>query len=163
MGSRWRSFRAPRLTLAVQQAHMRGVWPALDSRIEAGTLVVQGRVQPSPVTEVYRVRMTYRLGGPPRLHIVSPKLERRPEQLGTPIPHTYGYDHPGSETPCVYYPRSREWTPAKPLATTVMPWLLAWLVDYELWGATGEWFGGGVPHGETKPRSAPSPVEEDAA
>ncbi len=29
------------------------------------------------------------------------------------------------------------------IATTVIPWLLEWLVYYEAWQATGEWLGGG--------------------
>jgi hypothetical protein len=41
------------------------------------------------------------------------------------------------------------------LATSIVPWLLAWLIDYELWLATGEWLGGGMPHGSTKSDDRP--------
>ena len=158
-----RFIREPRLNLAQQRARMIAVWPALDSRIEAGSLVVRGILQPSAITRAYRVKLTYREFGTPKLHIISPKLERRPEAPNVSIPHTYAHATPGEERPCVYYPLSREWTPAMPLATTVLPWLLAWLVDYELWFATGEWFGGGMPHGETKGPNEPRPLAEDAA
>jgi hypothetical protein len=129
---------------------MRAVWPALDTKVEGGTLVIRGAVRPSEITRLYRVKLTYRDRGAPTIHVVSPKLERRAQEPDTPIPHTYDYDTVGSERPCVYYWKSREWTPAMPIAWTVMPWLLSWLVDYEIWLATGEWFGGGVPHGEVK-------------
>ena len=163
MGSKWRSFRSPRISLAVQQGHMHAVWPELESRIERGMLIIRGRVHPSPLTETYTMRLTYRLGGAPQLHVVSPKLERRPGEPDAPIPHTYNSSTPGSERPCVYYPDGREWTPAMLLATTIMPWLLAWLVDYELWRATGQWFGGGIAHGGRERRDEPSPKDEEAA
>jgi hypothetical protein len=31
-----------------------------------------------------------------------------------------------------------------PIALTIIPWLLEWLVYYEAWLVTGEWLGGGV-------------------
>jgi hypothetical protein len=109
------------------------------------------------------MKLTYREGGAPKLYVLSPKLQRRPQEPDTPIPHTYEYLTPGNERPCVYYPRSREWTTAVPLATSVMPWLLAWLLDYELWYATGEWLGGGVPHARTKGPDESPPLDEAAA
>lgn len=146
------------MSLAVQQLHMRAVWPKLDTRVERGLLVARGFVQPSAVTLRYKIRLSYRLGSAPHLVVVEPRLHRRREQPDTPIPHTYNQNTPGSEEPCVYYPYSREWTPTMSIATTIMPWLLTWLVDYEVWQATAQWLGGGVPHGSTKrpndPRSA---------
>jgi hypothetical protein len=141
---------------------MLAVWPTLDSTIESGALVVRGIVRPSAITEEYRIRLTYRDRGVPKIQVVSPKLARRPQEPDTPIPHTYQFLTVGSERPCVYYPRSREWTPAMPIAWTVMPWLLSWLVDYEVWFATGEWFGGGVPHGDVKSPNEPALGNEAA-
>lgn len=126
------------------------VWPALPSRIEGGLLVVSGVVQPTRITHEYRIRLTYKDYGVPKVYVLSPKLERRPQEPETPIPHTYEFSTPGKEYPCVYYWKGGEWTPDMMLATSVMPWLLSWLLDYELWYATGEWTGGGMPHGSTK-------------
>lgn len=126
------------------------MWPTLDSRLDRGTLVVTGIVTPSPITRAYRVRVTYKDYGVPKVYVVSPKLERRGQEQETPIPHTYEQATPGQERPCLYFPEAREWTPDMALATSVMPWLLSWLVDYELWYATGEWLGGGVHRGSTK-------------
>ena len=147
MGGKWRSFREPHLSLPVQQGKLRAIWPQLSTSVARGALVVEGVVRPSPVTREYRIRLSYVPGRRPRVEVLSPRLARRAEAPDVPIPHTYDYTIVGEERPCVYYPFSREWTPAMPLATTIMPWLLAWLVDYELWLATGEWMGGGMPHG----------------
>src|SRR5688572_5345483 len=146
MSSRWRCFKEPQLSLPVQELRLRSIWPQLRTRITRGTLVAEGLVRPSPVTTEYFIRLTYTLDRRPSLEVLTPRLLRRSSTPDVPIPHTYGYDRVGEERPCVYYPFSKEWTPARLLAVTVMPWLLAWLVDYELWFATGEWLGGGVPH-----------------
>jgi len=129
---------------------MMAVWPSLDSKIECGLLVVTGVVQPSAITRPYRVRLTYREFGYPKVYVLSPKLVRRAQEPTKPIPHTYDDSTAGQERPCVYCPYGREWTPVRPLATSIMPWLLSWLVDYEIWLATGEWLGGGVSHRSTK-------------
>lgn len=153
--------RRPRLSIAKQQWWMGAEWPDFTSRIERSVLTSVGVVQPTAVTRAYRVRLVYRDGGVPKLYVLSPKLQRRPEAPDTPIPHTFDYLKPGHERPCLYYPKQHEWAPDMPLATSVMPWLLSWLLDYEHWYATGEWLGGGVPHGSTK-RAEP-PGGENAA
>ena len=159
MANKRRFFPKPRLAARQQRAHMIRVWPALDCRFEGGLLIVTGLVQPTPITRDYRVRLTYKDYGVPKVYVVSPKLERRPQESDTPIPHTYEYLTPGKERPCVYYPDSNEWNASMLLATSVMPWLLAWLVDYELWLATGEWLGGGIPHGSAKRDDRPPDKE----
>ena len=125
---------------------MMAVWPELVSRVDGKVLRVQGVVQPSPIADRYAFRLEYREQGRPRVFVDCPQLTRRIESPEEPIPHTYGYATPGSEQPCVYYPDGREWNPAKPIAVTVIPWLLCWLMDYEIWLATGEWLGGGMAH-----------------
>jgi hypothetical protein len=160
MSNKGRFLPKQRLSVRQQRAHMMRVWPALDSHFEGGLLVVSGLVQPTPITREYRVRLTYRDYEKPKVSVVSPKLERRPQAPDAPIPHTYEYLTPGKERPCVYYPRL-DWNSSMLIATSVMPWLLSWLVDYEVWHATGEWLGGGKPHGSTK-REDRVPDEEAA-
>ncbi|HWH51152.1 MAG TPA: hypothetical protein VN651_06380 [Gemmatimonadaceae bacterium] len=143
---------------------MMRVWPLLDSRVEGGQLVVTGTVKPTPITRSYRVRVTLNDFGTPRVYVLSPILERRVQEPDVPIPHTYEYATPGKEQPCLYHPKSAEWLPSMPLALSIMPWLLSWLLDYEYWHATGEWIGGGVPHGSTKVRDdSPSRAVDDRA
>ena len=130
-------------------------WPLIDSSVQHGEIVVSVLVKPTPLTRSYRIRVTLRDHAAPHVHVVSPKLERRPQEPNTPIPHTYEYDTPGKEQPCLYHPRSGEWTPDMPVALSIMPWLLSWLLDYEYWYVTGEWLGGGIPHGSRKTREDP--------
>ena len=54
------------------------------------------------------------------------------------IPHTYSDDEV-----CLFRPFAHEWSPTKPLALTIVPWLMQWLLFYEVWFCTGEWHGEG--------------------
>lgn len=146
MGSQWRSFKPRRLTIAVQRAAIDATWPSLVTRVVDGVLYAEGEIRPSPLTRAYRVRLTYRPGRRPWIEILNPKLERRQSAPDEPIPHTYNDTKPGEERPCCFDPDVPDWNPAMPLATSVIPWLLAWLVDYEIWTATGMWLGGGRSH-----------------
>lgn len=126
-----------RLTVHDQLFRMRFTWPTFESTVQSGRLMVSGTVQPTSMSEIYRVRIEYSLGGAPKAYVVSPRL--RPHDNGEPIPHVY----PGPR-PCLYLPDNDEWTAAKPIATTIVPWLILWLFYYEVWHATGEWLGGGA-------------------
>jgi hypothetical protein len=37
-----------------------------------------------------------------------------------------------------------------PLAHTIVPWLISWLVFYEIWLVSGVWHGGGFEPGESE-------------
>lgn len=87
--------------------------------------------------------MEYHFGRHPQAWIESPPIveSQGPENK---LAHVYrGEDI----RPCFFDPRSNEWTPRRFLGATAIPWLLEWLMSYELWLATGQWFGGGVDHG----------------
>jgi hypothetical protein len=108
-------------------------------------LVARGKLVPSPITRAYRIRIEYSEGkeNKPEVYIEEPKLSRRPRDPDTPIPHTYNQLTPGTERPCAFYP-SVDWDGSRAIATSVIPWLMSWLLDYEIWHATGQWHGGGV-------------------
>lgn len=151
------------LTAIDQRRRMQFEWPQLSTTVHGGLVLVRGRVRPSPITSTYDIEVLYRSPRKPIVRILQPKLTRRAAAPDEPIPHTYGFGTPGEETPCLYYPQDvqveKGWPAGRSIATTIMPWLLAWLVDYELWHATGEWLGGGVPHGDD-PKNEP---EREAA
>ena len=108
-------------------------------------VTTRGSVRPSPLTRDYDIRLEYRIGSAPKIWVESPPLERRSSEER--IPHIYSV---GGERPCLYYPKSDEWRSDKWLAETVMPWVLLWLLFYEIWLATGEWLGEGLEHSGTK-------------
>ena len=98
---------------------------------------------PSPIAQQYLVRIEYREGKRPEVYVEEPKLSRRAQEPEKAIPHTYDATSPGKELPCAFYPAS-DWDGTRAIATTVIPWLMSWLLDYEIWHATGHWHGGGI-------------------
>lgn len=97
-----------------------------------------GQLQPTAVSLPYEVLLNYQLHYDPIVYIVSPALERFE---GRDIPHVY--DH---NTLCLFI--NDQWTPAKVIADTLIPWACEWLCFYEIWLATGEWEGAGMhPNG----------------
>jgi hypothetical protein len=94
-------------------------------------------LQPTPISTTYTVLINYRLGRHPRVYVTNPELVVRPDEA---LPHTFTQD--GSL--CLYYD---EFSPSQDfIAHALVPWASEWLFHYELWLATGEWYGGGIEH-----------------
>lgn len=93
----------------------------------------QGALQPSALSPAYTVSLTYKLGGPPRMHVLEPALDsgHRLE-----LPHVYE-----SDRLCLYTPG--DWNGTMQLAATILPWTAEWLFHYEVWRSTDRWLGGG--------------------
>lgn len=126
------------LSLAIQAEHLRQIMPESRYLIEASELRWWGSLLPSPLSQSYRVKLTYRLTDKPKVHILSPQLIIPP---GRKLPHIWSEDNL-----CLYFPDHKEWHLGKTLAHTVLPWASEWLFFYEIWLATGEWVGGGTTH-----------------
>ena len=134
-----------------QVERMRKAWP--DFRVLNRThtdVAWTGRLR--PLCQTYTVQVTYhrelnRHGMDrcvPRVTVIEPLLRRRRENPNEPIPHHYpNRENPNLPFLCLYDPETREWHPAKSIASTIIPWTIDWLVSYEGWHATGEWTGGG--------------------
>lgn len=125
-------------TLAQQYGAMKRLHPQFAALWGANQITWTGSVRPSGMSDLYRIAISYRLGGVPTINVLSPELVKRPDQSS--FPHVYPGDHP-----CLYDPKLKEWTPADLIAETVLPWASEWLFFYEYWRATGEWLGGGEP------------------
>ena len=125
------------LNLATQQLKLRSLFPRALSRIRSSELTWEAEITPTPLSEAYRVRITYKLGKAPDAQVLSPKLERLEK---SPLPHVYR-----GEILCLYLPRAGEWNASMFLALTIVPWTSEWLAHYEVWRATGGvWCGGGT-------------------
>ena len=107
-----------------------------------------------PLNKEYVVQVVYCLGANlgsveillklPQVRVLSPVLERRPENPGESIPHHYfNSGDPSHPILCLYEPRKKEWKFNDYIAETILPWTINWLACYEGWRATGEWTGGG--------------------
>jgi len=103
----------------------------------------QGLVQPTPLSDIYTIRIRYEKYKGPQVLVIKPALRLREGSVS--IPHTYV----GNRL-CLYYPDYDEWSSDKYLAETIVPWISLWLFYYETWLATGQWLGGGVKHSGDK-------------
>lgn len=62
---------------------------------------------------------------------------------GVRPPHTYRHDGPGTKL-CLWWPKTRDWTPQLKLTETFIPWTSRWLFTFEDWLFSGEWSAGGA-------------------
>lgn len=118
-----------------QAAFLRLACPKLGVRVSGGRVVANGDFGSVPWTRPYQGRIVYEVGHRPRTFVDDPALEKRSDGLA--IPHVYADDQP-----CTFHPKN--WSPDQPIALTVVPWLMTWLIFYEGWRVTGEWDGGGL-------------------
>ncbi len=129
------------LGIREQAAWMRSRNPQFRCEITEGLLTCRGPLKPGPMNATYHVVIQYRVGTWPR--VLLPGDQIRPLETGGKIPHTYG---PGK--PCLFYPSRASWRSDMKLSHTIVPWLSLWLTFYEMWRVTGEWYGGGISHGQ---------------
>ncbi len=130
------------LGIREQSAWVRICYPAFRCSITDGLLICRGTLQPGPVSRVYKAEIHYRVGKWPKAFVPGNQLE--PLLPKGKIPHTYC-----PTQPCLFYPSSSSWRSDMKLSHTVIPWLALWLAFYEMWRVTGEWYGGGITHGES--------------
>jgi hypothetical protein len=136
----------PTISLRDQRRWMKTIHPAFQCSIKRigrrQSLICRGCLSPMPISEEYTVRIEYKIGDIPRVWIEHPDLTA--DNPGKRIPHTYK-----TGDICVFRADFRR---DQKLATTVVPWLLHWIVFYESWRVTGEWQGGGVHPSDTSIR-----------
>lgn len=121
------------LTVAQQALALAREFSGARLDVRAGKLAWHGELQPTEISRTYSVRITLGHDRIPRVRVVAPELETRP---GESIPHVYA-----ERTLCLY--TTGEWQPSMLLAWTILPWTAEWLINYEIWLATGTWYGGG--------------------
>ena len=118
---------------------MKALHPRFDCTIHDGVLNCCGTLQPSAVSRLYQVRITFEPIRGPRASVLHPQLRRR--QADEAIPHTFSENEP-----CLYSRAMGDWKADMKVATTMVGWLALWLLFYEAWLATGIWQGEGVEH-----------------
>lgn len=99
-------------------------------------IVVQ--VQPTPISEIYDVKIVYSGNSLVKIFVVNKKLEIAKNR--TKLPHVYDSD---KQQLCLYSPSKREWNAHNYIDNTIIPWSSEWLYYYELWLSEGKWLGGG--------------------
>jgi hypothetical protein len=117
-----------------QQAFaLRACFPEASITISNNGLVWRGHVQPTVASRVYYVEVIYVGAEYPRVFVLDPPLEKNGEGV---LPHFF---HEGAI--CLH--ERHEWQPGMRIVDTIMPWTAEWLAHYEIWLATGHWFGDG--------------------
>jgi len=130
-----------------QQIYRMGVlWPTfcLDKARRQVEAVWKGFLQPSALSETYSVTVRYRPGRNPETRVLSPELKIRDGFKD--LPHI----NPDGSV-CLHV--MGDWQPWMYLADYIVPWLSTWLFFYEVWYATGNWFGGGTHPDKPEHRS----------
>ena len=111
-------------------------YPNGQATLKAGTLRWTGELQPSEISNVYRVALRYAPPKHPRVVVRQPELVVDADDR---LPHIYS-----DGSLCLYEPG--QWVHGDPIATTILPWTCEWLLHYEFWRATGQWCGSGGDH-----------------
>jgi hypothetical protein len=133
-------FKARKITLAQQVQRMKSLHPQFSFKwLNRKSIVWRGKIQPSPINREYLIEIKYIFGERPDVTVLNPKLELAKDK--SKLPHVFSGDRL-----CLYYWRFGEWNAGKFIAETIVLWSCFWLFYYEVWLATGEWFGGGVEH-----------------
>jgi hypothetical protein len=147
------------LSLQVQKFLLDQTFAGAVCRIRKHELTWEGSLRPSAVSQVYRIRLVYKLANYPDVFLLEPD----PLALANkgipdrPLPHNYG----GNPLRlCLFLPGSGEWKATDALATTIIPWAVEWLWFFEDWVFTNVWSGGGIHPSFVSPEPAthPTPV-----
>ena len=120
-------------SLAQQAFALHARFPGVHAALNTHRLVWVGELQPTSLSRLYRVELTYARRRFPRVRVLD-KLEVRVGEGS--LPHVYS-----DGSLCLH--EDDEWSPQMFLADTIVPWAAEWLAHYEIWLATGVWYGGG--------------------
>lgn len=107
-----------------------------------------GQLQPTPLSQVYTIKIAYSVGSRPSVKVLSPELVSRE---GERLPHVFSGDRL-----CLFKEWYTEWSSSMLIADTIIPWSSMWLTYYEIWLLTGVWSGSKSAHlpvGQTKAAS----------
>lgn len=129
------------ITPIQQFSILRHEFPESSGTIHCGAMTWFGEFTPSPLSDTYKLKITYKQGQAPKAYIVSPKPLQLAEGAKR-LPHTYSYSN-GKQQLCLYLPGTGEWRPSMVIAQTIVHWAVQWMYYYEIWVTTGKWMGGG--------------------
>jgi len=131
-------FRQNTLSVVQQYFLLKRDYPDGTGTLRNDRLVWRHWLQPTPLSRRYRLRLIFILRNSPVTIIEEPCLSEL--AAGRRIPHLY------EEKParlCLYQPAYEEWSSAKRLSETIVPWATLWLFYFEDWMSSNEWRGGG--------------------
>ncbi len=122
---------ARKLSLAHQALGLHSVFSDSEVVIKHGQLTWIWRLQPCELSRVYTVEITYRQGRHPVTRVLDPLLKETEAGF---LPHIFD-----DRSLCLY--DVGQWAENMLIVDTIIPWAAEWLLHYEVWLATEEWFG----------------------
>jgi hypothetical protein len=120
------------LSLPQQAFGLRSLFPDSHITLRGRKLTWVGDLYPTELSQRYRTRIDYPLGQYPTVRIIDPPITKTHQR----VPHVYR-----DGTLCVH--DVNDWNPRLHLADTIVAWTLEWLFFWELFLATGTWYGDG--------------------
>lgn len=124
------------ISLMIQLNHLKSAFPKGDGSIVRSCLHFTYKVKPSVFSNIFTVKIDYKISKKPRVKIIHPTLK---------IPKIKMDIHMFSDnTLCLYYYKFKEWDKTMLLSQNIIPWTSEWLLNYEIWSVTGKWCGGGI-------------------
>ena len=133
------------MSLLWQAFALRSTFPDSTATLRGDTLMWVGRLRPSEVSEPYTVQITYARLHYPQVRVLAPSIVDEHEF----VPHVYD-----TGNLCVH--DEHDWAPSLLLVDSIVAWTIEWLLFWELFMATGRWFGDG-PGNDSPPRE---PLEQ---
>lgn len=128
---------APRRTdvnLPLQALSLSRAFPRGAIRLSAQRLVWECAVRPAPTCSEYIVRLEAGPAKMPSIYVQDPELVPNGDGL---LPHVY-------EDGSLCVSKFGDFHPGMLFVDSIVPWTSEWLIFYELWRATGLWFGDGA-------------------
>lgn len=116
--------------ICYQKYHIDRTYKCLKTRIKNGILICTGEIQPIPESEVYHIKIEFIPGLQPRVYIKSPEIANS-NQI-----HVYREGFL-----CLFDPSETHWRETNKLAEYTVPWVVEWILYYELWKLSGRWEG----------------------
>jgi len=120
----------------IQKALIEKYFPCFRCRLSRRRLDRDGLITPSLHCDTYRIGISYKQDGIPKVRIKEPQI--------TPSGKIHMYRN---GTLCLYEPAESPWTPGDNIHEKIIPWTAEWLVFYELYRIHGKWLGPEAPHG----------------
>lgn len=141
------------LSVARQDRRIRELYPKFRLVLDCGFMGVwEGPL--TPISKTYTIRITYLaynvfdgfvLGNPiESVVVLDPPVGRDPRGTGERAQHVYYWDrHPDFPRLCLHDPLATDWNWNMPIAESLIPFAIDWLLWHEDWVATGLWRGKG--------------------
>jgi hypothetical protein len=121
--------------LSFQQHLVETDFSFLTCFIERNVLKCSGWLQPPDCTYRYKVLIEYVLGKEPKTTIMYPDIQ--------PLKHIHMYK---DKSLCLSFPPDLKWTENSRMAELTIPWLVEWIVFYEIYLINGNvWEGSQSP------------------